>query len=328
MFKGGLRFSGTLQPGTYTLLAGGYRANLRLEPGDKPVIRWDRDEEGRFVLKVPAYTDVELLTGIERIPAEAGGGGSLRMTVPHSAVTTIVPEMLEMTATLEQPLLGRPVELGQQRPPFAWFEVRPVEAAVADPRLRLWVENQTEPRIAPAWKITAGPWVARQGQNNPRTYPARVDLDGYWVDSFPGDAPGFTITQPKDPGQDLKEINQTPGVGDAGVTVEKLALETDGGNRYLTAQIRFEPGKPVLMRILSRNKDDDLEVGKEHKYFLEPNVYLARFGPLREEDLERPLAVKLYSIDRVKEIGQRMTLRIEPGSLGPADLLENLGSGD
>ena len=281
-----------LDPGTYHLsLAQSRQAHqvLQLDPGERMILNL-RKVGNKLDFTLPSYADVrDGLGGLDRTSPKHN---RLEMTVPRNFLTSHGSDFdLQMTATLENPLVKEEQlrnGLRRVRPMFVWFDIAPRGGAGQPKRVR--VENLAN-RFAPAWRLTAGPWVPGPGgpglRGNAATTAATVT--GYWLDSTPADSDRLVLptvdTKPK--GDQL--IRR---VGGKEILIKELSVR-DG---VLRITLNHEKDQPVVVRV-ALNQPWTLT---ERHLFFDNAQYTATFEGFSPEDLKKELTLDFYLISGVR----------------------------
>jgi len=309
--EGLYRPSGPLVPGVYDLW--GLRApqKLRVDAGDRVLLR-ARQVDGKFDLYVPpfAFETAERLD----LPRETGGDkrSGIHLTIPSLKLHEKTGSCdLEMLATLE-PVGGSPAGPIQEapRPLFPWFDVAYADGKPAEARLKpgLRVVNH-HGMVAGAWKLDFTNWDVNRSADTAR----RPAVSGYWIEGLPAPAARYAIDL-RDPEQSAAKMPKVTVAGGSQVDLVSVSLEDvlpgKGAaseelppGKYLTVRLKYaEPGKPVFLRPGKlKGTEQRFLLAERHLFFDSQTRYTARFGPLSPRDLEGAVDLELYSVPELKE---------------------------
>ncbi len=286
-----------LDSGTYELRAALMRRLLRMERGDRMLLEMYLTKNG-LDLRVPPF---------ETLISEKGAlnhtddkAKRTRLTVAYNSLTPFASGYdLEMYAAMEKLVQGRDGELRMARPRFVWFEVEAPEAAEKRPTY-MRIENLHD-RVAPAWSVRCGPW---QPVANKKILeePASPQLRAWWIDELPEEDRRITIKELGRLRLEMEMQQKKFPIQGKTVTIESIAIEDD----FLKVSLSHEPGIRVVVRIEGLDPNPLRSAPEEfHQFYTGKNQYRARFGPLSKDDLKQPLTLLFFSLDNLKDVGQR-----------------------
>lgn len=282
---------------------------LQLEAGDPVLLKLQRVAD-KFEFSLPSYADV--LFGSGGLDRKGKDADRVQMTVARNYLTARNPGYdLELTATLESPLTvdrRRPEgQLFRVKPRFVWFEVAARDAAAGRGPTQIRVENLHH-RWAPAWQVTAGPWVPRADKIDVTSDAALATVDGYWLDTDADAADRLALSSAR---ADL------PG-GSAKVMGGDVVVRKTVGPGFLRIDLTHPPGQsPVIVRLALDGVSQRWTVGEEHLFFENATTpsYTATFTGLTEADLNNKIALEFYAVAEVKRkvvtAGTKLTVEVQ-----------------
>lgn len=309
--EGLYRPSGPLAPGVYDLWGLRSPQKLRVDPGDRVLLK-ARQVGDKFDLFVPpfAFETAERLD----FPRETGGDRSsgIHLTIPALNLKEKTGSTdLHMVATME-PVGGSPAGPIQEapRPLFPWFEVNSIDGKPADPKLKPGLMVVNSPRlICSAWKLEFTNWDFNRSIDTIR----RPAVSGYWIEGLPAPVQRYPI--------DLRDVEQSEAklpkvsvAGGAQVELVDVSLEDVlpgktvdpqeiPPGKYLTVRLKYaESGKPVFLRPGKlKGTEQRFLLAERHLFYDNQKRYTARFGPLTPRDLEGAVDLELFYVPELKD---------------------------
>jgi hypothetical protein len=301
----GLRAYGPLKPQLYQGVMYGTRQLLRLDRGDRLLIKLHNAGDGvRFERGLFADELAERLREGRRKDQ-----GAWVLGVPQVLNDeTRQGRLLRLLTTLETTrgkVPGRDGVLQQTPPGSVWWDLAPAGEAVKTGPLRV---NRVYGYPAPAWEMTVDDWPA-----DPE--PRKASLKVWCAADLPPVARRLTVTPTRDPGpeQDV-ELEDGSKVW-LSVALEAHPLRTQADMieppsvPCLVVRARFAADRPVQVQL------GDLvgvppPTGQEHRYYGSVN-YTALFGSLTPDQVAgKRIPLEVVSVPRLKagatEIGQEL----------------------
>ncbi len=197
----------------------------------------------------------------------------------------------------------QPEEMHITRPEFTWIEVRTQDEGQPATALMSRVENELD-LPCPAFKVRVWKWPAVPGEQNVLRTPARPAITVWWRDNLPGERHPIRRDVRKTLAENFE--GQTFHMDEKDVKIESARID----NNYLTLQLSFPPGPPVVfVRPSELVESPRLKLEEEHRFYEKAGKYTARFGPLSEDEQRRAFTLDFYSMAKLKLDASKMELR-------------------
>lgn len=299
-----LRPSGPLVPRQYEASVHEDRQQMRLDRGDRLLVRLTGDSDG-----VKFHRDLfanELSSDRRKTVGEWVLGVAQVLDDPTAQMGR-----LRMMATLETTSgqsPGRDGVLKQSPPAFVLWEVAANSAA--NPKLGQLRAASLPGYPAPAWDITVNDWPAE---------PTPVKLTA-WVGSDPPTGKRLSIAAEKVLAGPFEQVVDVDGqAATISISHEMQPLRTSEDQPTeplpvpcLVVRTSFQPSKPLMIQF-----DGLKSAGQEHRFYKAAGAYTGLFGPITRDQLAGlTLELDVLSLAKLKEQATMIALDLPPPRRG------------